>query len=392
MILMALDHTRDFFGDPGVKSYRPGHHHDPTVLHALDHAFLRARFLSSDRHWRVSLVAQEIKRELSRFLFTRGLWLIFLEIVVVRCFGWQFNFDYHLTLLNVLWALGGAMITLSALVYLPASVVGAFGVVMIATHNLASTLSSPPTGFGSILHQPNFLLNRPGRIIFVAYPLIPWIGVTAAGYGLGQIYRWPPSRREGVLTATEHGIDRRVLGFARNQSVRRSAALDRTEISSLHRLSFLNTIKYPPSLLYLLMTLGPALLFLWAVDDRYTGVATARAHHRQSANVLLPPAYTTDPSDGHRVLLCALRARALDVRIAGTRPVSDYDAAGLGIFFADRIPGLDACRAHALSTLPLVRGFEAAPRGRLAELFLKSGKQNPLPHSWRQRFAGCAQH
>jgi uncharacterized membrane protein len=75
------------------------------------------------------------KRESSRFLFTRGLWLIFLEGVVTRCFGWQLNFDYHVTMLIVLWALGWAMIVLSALVWLPASPVTTCGVVMIVGHN-----------------------------------------------------------------------------------------------------------------------------------------------------------------------------------------------------------------------------------------------------------------
>ncbi|MGA8527424.1 MAG: heparan-alpha-glucosaminide N-acetyltransferase domain-containing protein, partial [Candidatus Sulfotelmatobacter sp.] len=107
------------------------------------------------------------------------------------------NFDYHLTLLNVLWALGWAMITLSMLVYLPASVVAAFGVVMIATHNLFDSVESA-SPIWTILHSaPGFLLNEPGRIIFVAYALIPWVGVTAAGYGLGQIYSRPPERRKG---------------------------------------------------------------------------------------------------------------------------------------------------------------------------------------------------
>src|SRR5580692_10997858 len=80
------------------------------------------------------------KRELSRFLFTRGLWLIFLEVVVTRCLGWQFNFDYRVTMLIVLWALGWAMIVLSALVWLPTSLVAAFGVAMIVGHNLLDSI------------------------------------------------------------------------------------------------------------------------------------------------------------------------------------------------------------------------------------------------------------
>src|SRR5260370_13847296 len=76
------------------------------------------------------------KRQLSQFLFARGLWLIFLELTLFRCLGFQFNFDYNMTLLNVLWALGWAMIVLSALVYIPASLTAVFGLVMIFGHNL----------------------------------------------------------------------------------------------------------------------------------------------------------------------------------------------------------------------------------------------------------------
>ncbi len=199
-------------------------------------------------------------------MFTRGLWLIFLEVVVVRCLGWQFNFDYHLILLNVLWALGWAMITLSVLVYLPASVVATFGIVMIATHDLFDSVQST-NPIWTILHAaPGFLLDRPGRIIFVAYALIPWAGVTAAGYGLGQIYSWPSERRRALLLSLSIGLVAaffilrgiNLYGDPLRWSTQRSAALT--------ALSFLNTTKYPPSLLFLLMTLGPALLFLWAVD------------------------------------------------------------------------------------------------------------------------------
>jgi uncharacterized membrane protein len=127
------------------------------------------------------------KAELSKFLFTRGLWLIFLELTLFRCLGLQFNFDYHLTLLDVLWALGWAMIVLSALVHLPTKVVTAFGVVLIAGHNLLDPIrSSNPVW--TILRSLNFIVANPQHSVFVAYVLIPWVGVTAVGYGLGQIY------------------------------------------------------------------------------------------------------------------------------------------------------------------------------------------------------------
>jgi uncharacterized membrane protein len=266
MIVMALDHVRDFFGVPGVSPTNPATTTIPLFFTRwVTHFCAPVFFLLTGTGAYLSL-RKKTKMELSRFLFTRGLWLIFLEVVVVRCFGWQFNFDYHLILLNVLWALGWAMITLSALVYLPASAVAAFGVVMIATHNLFDSVQST-SPIWTVLHSaPGFILNQPGRIIFVAYALNPWVGVTAAGYGLGQVYSWPPERRRALLLPLGIGLIAaffilrgiNLYGDPLRWSTQRSPAFT--------ALSFLNTTKYPPSLLFLLMTLGPALLFLRAVD------------------------------------------------------------------------------------------------------------------------------
>jgi len=266
MILMALDHVRDFFGNSGVNPTDPATTTVPLFFTRWITHFCAPVFFLLTGTGAYLALRKKSKHELSRFLFTRGLWLIFLELVVVRCLGWQFNFDYHLVLLNVLWALGWAMITLSVLVYLPASVAAAFGVVMIATHNLFDPVQST-SPIWTILHSaPGFILNEPGHIVFVAYALIPWVGVTAAGYGLGQIYSWPSARRKAFLLPLGLGLTAAFLtlrginlyGDPLRWSTQKSAAFT--------VLSFLNTLKYPPSLLFLLMTLGPALLFLWAVD------------------------------------------------------------------------------------------------------------------------------
>jgi uncharacterized membrane protein len=265
MILMALDHTRDFFGNSGLNPTDPA---STTIslffTRWITHFCAPVFFLLTGTGAYLSL-GKKTRPELSRFLLARGVWLIFLELVVVRCLGWQFNFDYHLVLLNVLWALGWAMITLSLLVYLPASGVAAFGLAMIATHNLLDSVDSS-NPIWSILHSPNLLLNTPGHTVFVAYALIPWIGVTAVGYGLGQIYRWPsPRRRAFLLPLGLAGI----AGFVILRAINffgDPLPWTKQKSAAFTVLSFLNTTKYPPSLLYLLMTLGPALLFLWAVD------------------------------------------------------------------------------------------------------------------------------
>ena len=159
MIIMALDHTRDFFGKPGR----------PTNLATASAALFFTRwitnfcapvfFLLTGTGAFLSL-RKRTKPELSRFLLTRGLWLIFLELVLFRCLAVQFNFDYSVTIVTVLWALGWSMIVLSALVHLRPSIVTAFGIIMIATHNLFDSIRSA-NPLWSILHSPNIILAHP---------------------------------------------------------------------------------------------------------------------------------------------------------------------------------------------------------------------------------------
>jgi uncharacterized membrane protein len=269
MILMALDHTRDFFGDLAVSPTNLATTTVPLFLTRwITHFCAPVFFLLTGTGAFLSL--RRLSRgELARFLFTRGLWLIFLEVTLLR-FLWQFNLDYQLILLNVIWALGWAMIVLSVLVRLPVSAAVAFGVVLIAGHNLFDGVQ--PAALGSfqliwqVLHVPGFLLNEPGRSVFTAYPLIPWIGVTAVGYGLGQIYQWETERRRRFLLLAGLALvgaflvlrSINVYGEPQRWSPQASGAFT--------VLSFMNTSKYPPSLLFLLMTLGPALLLLRGLD------------------------------------------------------------------------------------------------------------------------------
>ncbi len=264
MILMAIDHVRDFFGGPGNPT-NPAHTTYPLFFTRWITHFCAPVFFLLTGTGAFLALGRKTRSQLSYFLFTRGLWLIFLELVVVRCFGWQFNFDYRLTLFIVLCALGWSMIVLSALVYLPAWAVATFGVLMIAIHNLFDSV--PWNNWvWSMLHVPNILIDTPGHTLFELYPLIPWIGVTAAGYGLGQIYRWSSERRKKFLLPAGLGASAAFV-ILRAINIYGDPQRWSTQRSTAHTvLSFLNTTKYPPSLLYLLMTLGPALLFLWAVD------------------------------------------------------------------------------------------------------------------------------
>ena len=266
MILMALDHTRDFFGNSSINPVDPATTTIPLFFTRWITHFCAPTFFLLTGTGAFLARRRKSTTELSRFLFTRGLWLIFLELVVTRGFGWQFNFDYHVIMLFILWALGWAMIVLSALVYLPPSVVTAFGLLMIATHNLFDNVQSM-NWFWSTLHVPNVLISTPRVVVFEVYPLIPWVGVTAVGYGLGQIYRWPSDRRKAFLLPTGLAV---TAGFVILRAINLYGDPFRWSVQKsapFTVLSFLNTTKYPPSLLFLLMTLGPCMLFLWAVDS-----------------------------------------------------------------------------------------------------------------------------
>jgi uncharacterized membrane protein len=269
MILMALDHTRDYFGNAAA---------NPTDLATTTVPLFFTRWVThfcAPVFFLLSGTGAYLSRrrrspaELSQFLLTRGLWLVALELTVVRFF-WQFNVDYRVTLLNVLWALGWSMVALAALVRLPLRVTAGLGVAMIALHNLADGVQ--PAAFGplaplwTVLHQPGFLATTPRHTVFVAYPLVPWIGVMAAGYGLGAVLDWPRERRRAFLLRAGAAL---TLGFVALRALyvygdpSRWSAPGRPELAWL---AFINTTKYPPSLLFLLMTLGPALLVLRLAD------------------------------------------------------------------------------------------------------------------------------
>jgi uncharacterized membrane protein len=270
MIIMALDHVRDFFGGTAVSPTNLATTTAPLFFTRwITHICAPVFFLLTGTGAYLA-GRRRSPPDLARFLVTRGLWLLVLDAVVVRCLAFQFNFDYRVTILNVLWALGWSMIALAALVRLRPSLVLAFGLAMVATHNLLDPIR--PAAFGrfapvwTLLHVQGFLVNGPGHVVLSAYPLIPWIGVTAAGFGLGPILdRSREERRRWLLRAAIAMIALfaalrwlNVYGDPSRWSVQPSAAFT--------LISFLNTTKYPPSLLFLLMTLGPALLLLRAVD------------------------------------------------------------------------------------------------------------------------------
>ena len=203
MILMALDHTRDFFTNA---------HFDPTDLSQTTAALFLTRwvthfcapvftFLAGAGAYLAS-ARGKTRPQLSQFLLTRGLWLIVLQYTVVW-FGITCNFDWHFIPASVLWALGWGMIVLAGLVHLPMPVTAAFAVVTIAGHNLFDAVRPDQLGplgpLWAVLHTRGPLPLTPSVTMFVVYPLVPWIGVMAAGYVFGAVFLLNRPRRRTTM-------------------------------------------------------------------------------------------------------------------------------------------------------------------------------------------------
>jgi uncharacterized membrane protein len=280
MVIMLLDHTRDFVHNAALQF-------DPTDLSRTNLALFLTRwithfcapvfvFLAGTSAY-LQFARGKNKRELSRFLVTRGLWLIFLELTVVKL-GIAFNPDIRvLGFLQVIWVIGVSMIVLAGLIHLPKIVIGAFGLLMIALHNLTDGIRvegwrGPGTPEPSLTGKLWILLHQqfeafpilafPSPVIVVVYPLVPWVGVMAAGYVFGVLYQLDAPRRRRLLliiggTATLLFI---IIRATRLYGDPFPWAAQQNFVYTA--LSFVNTAKYPPSLLFLLMTLGPAIVFL----------------------------------------------------------------------------------------------------------------------------------
>jgi uncharacterized membrane protein len=275
MVLMALDHVRFFLHQDILIGI------DPLDLTKTNGTLFFTRWITHFCAPVFVLLAgtgaylygshRQSKAELAKFLFTRGLWLIFLEFTVVR-FGWTFNLDFHHNFAVVLWALGCSMIALSALIYLPTRVVVAIGLAMILFHNLLDGIQ--PQMFGplawlwTLLHVGGPIKLLPNYTLVVAYPLIPWIGVMAIGYGLGALLRLEPQRRRKGFLALGIGLTGAFIVLRLLNIYGDPQPWIKQKSAILTILSFLNCEKYPPSLLFLLMTIGPSLIFLALIDPR----------------------------------------------------------------------------------------------------------------------------
>jgi uncharacterized membrane protein len=283
MLLMAIDHVRVYSGlPPGGPT--PGIFFTRWVTHFAAPAFVflagTGAYLHGERLGRRS--------ELSRFLVTRGAWLILLELTVIRV-AWTFNLDYpHYLLAGVLWMIGWCMILMAALVHLPLRALGAFAAVVIAGHNVMDAVApallptlqaSRAAWLWQLLYFGGTIdLGSGGPQLAVLYVIVPWVGVMAAGYAFGPVLRMTPERRRRVCLALGLGAVAAFLvlrGFDLYGDPRPWRALAREPGPGRMPapLAFLATTKYPASLLFLLMTLGPTVALI-PLAERARGAAT----------------------------------------------------------------------------------------------------------------------
>jgi uncharacterized membrane protein len=285
MVIMALDHVRDYFSH----SFFTIPPTDPTDLTRTTPALFLTRWVTHFCAPTFVLLAGtgaflagtrgKSKRGLSWFLLTRGLWLVLLDLTVVR-FGWNFNFDYPYEFGGgVIWVIGWSMVILSALVFLPTSAVAVFGIALIAYHNLLDGKSAVdvhlPEWLWVILHNPGQFevlpdllgkLGAPEIKFGTAYAVLPWLGVLAAGYGLGAFYLLDRAQRRKQLLGLglALAIVFVILRYANSYGDSRPWSVQENALFTIF--SFVNCQKYPPSVLFVLMTLGPAIFALGLVD------------------------------------------------------------------------------------------------------------------------------
>lgn len=269
MIIMALDHVRDFFHIDAMTS-------DPTNPATTTPILFFTRWIT---HFCAPIFVflagtsaflagqKKTKKELSVFLLTRGLWLIVVELLILNLF---FSFDplYHFLGLQVIWVTGVSMILLAALLYLPLPVLFALGLIIVGGHNYLDRFNSPnmqdtPIGW-AILHQQYFTQYAPGRSFMVLYPLLPWPGIMLLGYCLGSLYvkGYDAAKRRKTLVLM--GILAIVIFVLLRWVNVYGDLFQWSEQKERYRtvISFFNVTKYPPSLLYFCMTIGPGLLVL----------------------------------------------------------------------------------------------------------------------------------
>ncbi len=266
MVVMCLDHTREYFGDlrlnpEDLTTTTPSLFYTRWVTHFCAPTFV---FLAGVSAWMYGRL--KTKTELSAFLLTRGIWLLVLEFTVVH-FAWFHGFGTYPFMFIVIAAIGASMVAMAAMVFLPDRAIATIGLGIVILHNSLDWIV--PEDFGAfsdlwiLLHEGGFI---PRLFLNVGYPVLPWIGVMACGYSFGRLLQQHQRPRISACLATGIGC---VSIFIILRSLNLYGDAGRWAVQEnghLTVMSFLSTTKYPPSVLYLTMTLGPALIILAAFD------------------------------------------------------------------------------------------------------------------------------
>ena len=271
MVLMAIDHVRVYSGQP-AGGPTAGIFFTRWITHFVAPAFVFFAGTGAFLHG----AKLGDRGKLARFLASRGLWLVLLELTLLR-FAWTFNFDYaHYSLAGVIWMLGWCMVLLAGIIYLPVWAIATFGMVTIVAHPILYPLmGAVHAADGSVLDAlfkvlylgEGFDVGKGGPPLLVLFVIIPWIGVMAAGYAFGPVMRWPADRRRAFCLRLGIGATvlfvalRAIDGFGDPRHWH-----DQMTKGWPGLLAFLNTSKYPASFLFLLMTLGPTIALLPLVE------------------------------------------------------------------------------------------------------------------------------
>ena len=269
MVIMALDHVRMYFAlgtwyaEPtDLATTTPLLFFTRWITHFCAPVFVfltgTSAFLYGSNKTRIG--------QLSGYLFTRGLWLIVAELTIIN-FAWTFDTTFSFRILQVIWAIGASLVLLSVLVFLLIKMIFAIGIILVFGHNLLDPITVNGISFQDLLwyalHQPNvFFLGKTTISLF--YPILPWLGLMALGYVLGTFYTkdFDEQRRRRWLVLIGLGAVLLFLAL-RGFNLYGEPRSWSTQGSTLFTImSFLNTSKYPPSLHFLLMTIGPALILL----------------------------------------------------------------------------------------------------------------------------------
>ncbi|MES2073760.1 MAG: heparan-alpha-glucosaminide N-acetyltransferase domain-containing protein [Pseudomonadota bacterium] len=265
IVLMALDHTRDFFAatpfDPmDLLQTSPGWYWTRWITNLCAPSFVLLAGVSAFLRQQKAGLGNN-----SRYLLGRGAMLVLLECTWVS-FSWQFG--YNVVILQVIWALGMGMMLLAALVWLPRALIALIAAALILPHNLLDSLHGPASGWlFKAWHQGGYLPLGEGFGVAFAYPLMPWVGLMAAGYALGPIFLWQGAARRRFLWLSAAAL---LLLFVALRSGNLYGDPDlwseQARGGIYHFLSFMRLHKYPPSLLYLCATVGISLALLGLLD------------------------------------------------------------------------------------------------------------------------------